>query len=59
MKNKTTGLQIEIKGKRLILINSNGGYQELDITPVFHFLKDFFKKDWKNKIHKKNDTTKI
>ena len=46
-KEKYSGLEIEIKGKRLFLINRRGGYQELDITPVYHYLKDFFKKNWK------------
>ena len=48
-KTKSTGLEIALKGKRFILINYRGGYQELDITPVFHFLKDFFKGTWKKK----------
>ena len=48
-KRESTGLEIQVRGSRLILISRKGGYQELDITPVYHFLKEFFVGKWKEK----------
>lgn len=55
-KQSVSGLSIEMRGNRLLLINRRGGYQELDITPVYFFFKEFFegtwKKEWENMKNK-------
>jgi hypothetical protein len=42
---------IEVRYNRLILIDrSFPDYHEMDVTPVYHFLKEFFRGDWKAEL---------
>ena len=58
---KESGLAIEVRGFRLILISKRGGYQEIDITPVYHYFEEFFRSNWKKeweKLQHENNTHK-
>ena len=44
---------IEIRGRKLIASYQDGfNYHEIDVTPVFYFLKDFFTGDWRLQMEK-------